>query len=256
VAAATEVPVTNARRPAVAAGVLTLALELVLLAAAAVLVAGSLLSYATVKHHLDAFASDHNADLSPARFHTIAWQVRALAAGLVVATVATGSAVTGHISPVAENVGAVAGSLALNAAMFTVTFGLLNARPLRIREVAPGVALATVGSLALQSAGGWYVDNAVTRASDTYGAFAIVIGLLSWFWLGSNLLLLAAEVNVVLHRGLWPRSLAGDLTTADRAALRRSAEAVREDRRQEILVRFGDDGDVSRADAPSRRRRP
>ena len=180
----------------------------------------------------------------------------ALAVGIVAATIATGSAVAGAIGPVAENVAAIVLSLVLNAAAFTVVFGLLNARRLRFREIAPGVALASIGALVLQSVGGWYVANAVSRASDTYGAFAVVIGLLSWFWLGSNLLLLAAEVNVVLHRCLWPRSRTGALAPADREAMRESAGAARQDRRQEILVSFGDDGEVSPAGAPSRRCTP
>ena len=95
-----------------------------------------------------------------------------------------------------------------------------------------------MGSLVLQSVGGWYVERAVVNASDTYGTFALVIGLLSWFWLGAHLLLLAAEVNVVRERRLWPRSLTGDLEPADREALRLSAEAAREDARQEIDVHF------------------
>ena len=104
------------------------------------------------------------------------------------------------------------------------------------------MVLAAVGALALQAAGGWYVEHAVTNASDTYGTFALVIGLLSWFWLGAHLLLLAAEVNVVRHRRLWPRSLGGELEPADRSALRSLAQAARRDERQEILVRFGEDG--------------
>jgi membrane protein len=180
----------------------------------------------------------------------------ALALGIVTTTVVTGSALAGTIGPVAENVGALVVSLVLNAAVFTVVFRVLNARALSLREVAPGVALASVGSLLLQSVGGWYVAHAVTRATDTYGAFALVIGLLSWFWLGSNLLLLAAEVNVVLHRRLWPRSLTGELAPADRTAMREAAGAARQDRRQEILVRFREDGEVSRARAPSRRCTP
>ena len=88
--------------------------------------------------------------------------------------------------------------------------------------------------------GGWYVDRAVTGAGDTYGTFALVIGLLSWFWLGSHLILVAAEVNVVLRRRLWPRSLTGDLEPADREALRRNVEAARQDPRQQVVVRFDD----------------
>jgi hypothetical protein len=89
VAAATELPVTKDDGPSRTAVVLVLVLELVLLVLAAVLVAGSLLSYATVKHRLDAFASDHDANLSVARFHAVVWQVRALAAGIAAAALAT-----------------------------------------------------------------------------------------------------------------------------------------------------------------------
>ena len=97
--------------------------------------------------------------------------------------------------------------------------------------------------MALQAVGGWYVDRTIVDASATYGTFALVIGLLSWFWLGSHLLLAAAEVNVVLHRRLWPRSLTGPLTTADRTALARAALAARQHPRQHVAVTF-DDGSV------------
>jgi YihY family inner membrane protein len=163
-----------------------------------------------------------------------------LAAVLVGSTVLSGLAIGGGIGPAAERLGALSLALVVNAAVFLAVFGLLTQRPVVVRELLPGVTLAAVGSLILQSVGGWYVDRTVTGAGDTYGTFALVIGLLSWFWLGSHLLLLAAETNVVLHRRLWPRSLAGDLEPADREALRRSAEAAHQDRRQEILVRFDD----------------
>ena len=157
---------------------------------------------------------------------------------LIAVTVIAGLAVGGRIGPWAERLGALGFALAANVAVFLAAFGLLTARPLRIRELLPGVALAAIGALVLQSAGGWYVERTVTRASETYGTFALVIGLLSWFWLLAHLLLLAAEVNVVLHRRLWPRSLTGELEPADRSALQRTAEAMRQDERQEITVRF------------------
>jgi len=161
-----------------------------------------------------------------------------LAAVLIGSTMLSGLAIGGGIGPAAQRLGALSLALLVNAAAFLAVFGLLTQRPFRIGELLPGVTVAAVGSLILQSIGGWYFDRAVTGASDTYGTFALVIGLLSWFWLGSHLLLLSAEVNVVLHRRLWPRSLTGDLEPADREALRRSAEAARQDQRQEIVVRF------------------
>jgi membrane protein len=167
------------------------------------------------------------------------------AAALVAATVLPGLALGGGIGPVAQKLAALAAALALNALVFFAVFALLTGPPRDHRRLLPGVAVAAAGSLALQSAGGWYVDRAVVDASEVYGGFALVIGLLSWFWLGSHLLLIAAEVNVVLDRGLWPRSVAGPLEPADRFALRSAAEAVQRDERQHIAVRFDDEPEGS-----------
>jgi membrane protein len=161
-----------------------------------------------------------------------------LGLALVAVTVIAGLAVGGRIGPWAERLGALALALAGSLAVFLAAFALLTARPFRIRELLPGVALAAIGALGLQLAGAWYVERTVSRATETYGTFALVIGLLSWFWLFSHLLLVAAEVNVVLRRRLWPRSLTGELEAADRSALQRTAEAMRQDERQEISVRF------------------
>jgi membrane protein len=132
-----------------------------------------------------------------------------LGVALVTTTVVAGFAVGGRIGPAAERLGALCVALAGNAAVFLAIFGLLSARPVRVPQLLPGVVLAAAGSLVLQSAGGWYVEETIARSTDTYGTFALVIGLLSWFWLGSHLLLVAAEVNVVLCRRLWPRSFIG-----------------------------------------------
>ena len=165
-----------------------------------------------------------------------------LGIALVAATVGTGIAVAGRLGPAAGQVGGLVVALTANAAIYVAAFALLTARPVHVRELLPGAALAAAGSLLLQAAGSWYVELTITRGSDTYGAFALVIGLLSWFWLLAHLVLTAAELNVVLRRRLWPRSLSGDLLPADRAALTRSAEAAQRDERQEILVRFREEG--------------
>jgi YihY family inner membrane protein len=157
---------------------------------------------------------------------------------LVAATIAAGSAAGGGIDAAAQRVLAIAGSLAGNAIVFLTLFALLTPQRPAVRELLPGVALAAAGLLALQSLGGWYVDRTITEADATYGVFALVIGLLSWFFLAAHLVLVAAEVNVVLARRLWPRSLTGDLTPADERALRRLAEAGRRDPRQRIEVTF------------------
>jgi YihY family inner membrane protein len=160
---------------------------------------------------------------------------------LIASTVVTGLAIGGGIGPTAQRGAAVVAALGSNAVIFLTVFALLTPETRGVVELLPGVALAAAGALALQSLGGWYVDRTVTDASAIYGTFALVIGLLSWFFLIAHLLLIAAEVNVVLRWRLWPRSLAGELEPADRRALRRIAQSARMDRRQEIVVGFGED---------------
>ena len=47
------------------------------------------------------------------------------------------------------------------------------------------------------------------KSTSTYGEFGLVIALLVWLHLGAQMTLYAAEINVVLARRLWPRSLFG-----------------------------------------------
>ena len=163
-----------------------------------------------------------------------------LGAALVAASAAAGLATGGGIGPAAQRLGALAAALAVDVAIFLAGFWLLTAHERSAGALLPGVVVAAVGSLILQAAGGWYVDATVTRASDTYGTFAVVIGLMSWFFLMAHLVLFAAEINVVRTLRLWPRALTGELAPADREALRLTAAAARADARTEIDVRFTD----------------
>jgi len=121
---------------------------------------------------------------------------------------------------------------------------VLTAEPLRAREVAVGAILATVFWEALQLAGTWYVTRGLRHAGPTYGFFAVVITLLSWLYLGSQLTLWAAEINVVLRYRLWPRSLMRPpLTAADKLMLVRLAEMEVRRPEQQIITSFTDEAD-------------
>jgi YihY family inner membrane protein len=102
---------------------------------------------------------------------------------------------------------AIAASLAMNFGLFLLAFMVLTAEPLRPRDVALGAAIATIFWEALQLTGTWYVTRQLRQVSPTYGFLAVVITLLSWLYLGSQLTLWAAEINVVRRYRLWPRSL-------------------------------------------------
>ena len=130
---------------------------------------------------------------------------------------------------------AVTASALLNLGLFLLAFMLLTAEPLGVRDVLLGAVIATVFWEALQFAGTWYVTREIRRATPTYGFFAVTIALLLWFFLGAQLTLWAAEINVVRRYRLWPRSLTQPpLTTADRRVFGRLARM--EVRRPEVAV--------------------
>ncbi len=90
----------------------------------------------------------------------------------------------------------------------------------------------------LQALGGYYVGHVLKNASNTYGTFGLVIGLLSWIYLATHITLLAAEANVVATRSLWPRSFSlmieQPTTQADRRALTQRGKI--EERRQDETI--------------------
>jgi membrane protein len=95
----------------------------------------------------------------------------------------------------------------------------------------------------------------VTNASDTYGTFALVIGLLSWIYLAAHIILLTAEVNVVATRRLWPRSFSvvseQPLTRADERALRQRGRIEQRRHDETVSVDFAGPTDVSPVSAGS-----
>ncbi|HWX74381.1 MAG TPA: YhjD/YihY/BrkB family envelope integrity protein, partial [Solirubrobacteraceae bacterium] len=136
----------------------------------------------------------------------------------------------GFVSTASHGVVAVAAgiavALAFNFALFMTAFKLLPALDIPWRELLPGVLFAVVCWQLLQHLGGYYVDHELKRTGPLYGIFALVLGLLAWLYLGAQLTIFAAEINVVKARRLWPRSFFSDpLLDADKRALTASAEA-------------------------------
>ncbi len=121
-----------------------------------------------------------------------------------------------------------AGNLVLDVCIVGLAYQVLTDRSLTRREIVPGAVVAGAGYFSVQLLGSWFVQRAVNGATETYGTFAVVIGLLTWFHLLAQITLLGAEVNVVASRRLWPRSLSGrHLTDADITAFRRYVDAAR-----------------------------
>jgi YihY family inner membrane protein len=127
----------------------------------------------------------------------------------------------------------------LNLALFMTAFKLLTAVDVSWRELLPGVIVAAVFWQLLQHLGGFYVDHELKRTGPLYGVFALVLGLLAWLYLGAQLTIFAAEINVVRCHRLWPRSFFSDpLLDADRRALTSSAEVEERVHEENVEVSF------------------
>jgi YihY family inner membrane protein len=161
-----------------------------------------------------------------------------IALAVAAALSSVGSASGGLLAPGLQGL-AFVGTLALDLGIFLVAFRLLTVADVGWGDVFPGAALAAVGWAALQLLGTFLVRRELNGATEVYGFFAIVIGLLWWIFLAAQLTLFAAEINVVRVRRLWPRGLANPpLTPEDRRAM---AGYVREEERrpeESVDVRF------------------
>jgi YihY family inner membrane protein len=146
--------------------------------------------------------------------------------------------VTGGLGGAAVKVVGIALSLVLNVLMFAAAFRMLTAASVPTRGLWIGVLAAAVLWEILQILGGFYVGHVVRHASSTYGFFAFVIGLLAWLHLGAQSTLFSAEINVVLVRRLWPRSLVDAPGPADERALTALAKAEERIEPEKIDVRF------------------
>jgi uncharacterized BrkB/YihY/UPF0761 family membrane protein len=162
----------------------------------------------------------------------------ALGALFIVATLASGL-VTGGLGGPLLKVAGIALSLLLNFALFLAAFRLLTASTIATRCLWIGVIVAGVFWEILQVVGGYYIGHVLKHSTSTYGVFGLVIALLIWLHLGAQMTLYAAELNVVLARRLWPRSLLGPPTVpADEETLTALAKVEERHDTEQVEVEF------------------
>jgi len=159
--------------------------------------------------------------------------------GVAVTTALTGLGLYGHGPGLLALAGAVLAA-ATNVGMFLLSFRVLTPKGVPTRKLVPGVVAGGLAWTVLQALG-TYVVGHLRHTNAVYGAFATVLVLLAWISLSVEITVYAAELNVVLARRLWPRSIVQPpLTGADRAVL--AAQALQNQRRddQRIHVSYDD----------------
>jgi membrane protein len=134
----------------------------------------------------------------------------------------------------------------VNVGMFVLVFRLLTAPQIPTRDMLSGAVIAGIGWQVLITGGAFYVAHKLRGATEVYGVFGLVLGLIAWIYLEAVLIVLSAEINVVRARHLWPRALLTPftdrvmLTQADERAYTSYAGSERHKGFEEVTVTFHD----------------
>jgi len=169
--------------------------------------------------------------------------LRAMLMLLLLGVITVASAAAGGVGAGSDSwllaITGIAISVVLNLVLFLLAFRILTTENVTWGDVFPGALIAALAWTTLQAVGGYIVSHQLQGASDTYGTFATVIGLLAWIYLGAQITLFAAESNVVRKRRLWPRAIVQPpLTDADERALKSYAEQEERRPEEDVIVRI------------------
>ena len=125
-------------------------------------------------------------------------------------------------------------AFAVNIGMYLGAFRVLTPKGVPSQRLVPGAVVGGIAWTLLQILGTYLVHHFL-HSDSAYGIFATVLGLLAWIYLAVEITVYSAEVNVVVARRLWPRSIIQPpLTEADRASM--AMQALQNQRRKEQMI--------------------
>jgi YihY family inner membrane protein len=162
-----------------------------------------------------------------------------LGAGVIVATGLASLNTYGHNSVLIVVLAQILAA-GVNSGMYLGAFRALTPKGVSTRNLLPGAIIGGVCWTLLQVLGTYLIHHFL-HSDSAYGVFATVLGLIAWIYLAVEITVYAAEINVVLARRLWPRSIVQPpLTEADRASM--ALQALQNQRRveQQVKVTFDD----------------
>lgn len=166
---------------------------------------------------------------------------------VVNAVAATYATSNGH--NIGVRIAVIAGMVVLNFILYTASFRVLTPNVVNWRGLLPGAFLAGLGFTLLITVGSGLVQHQLANSSNTYGQFGMVIGLVGFLFLLAKITFYSAELNPVLSRHLWPRSLQNEEPTpADRQVLADVARQWQSRHDERIGVGIGPDAPRQAAD--------
>jgi membrane protein len=127
-------------------------------------------------------------------------------------------------------------SAALNVGFFLLGFRVATAREVPTRSFLRTAVVAALGWQVLLIVGSYLIAHELRHTEEVYGLFGLVLGLVAWLHIQTQLTLLVLEADVVRVRGLWPRALTSDfpLEAGDIPAL--TSYATTQQRRRDMSI--------------------
>ena len=141
----------------------------------------------------------------------------------------------GPAAPLVSNVLA----FVVNLAMYLASFKLFTHKEATWAQLLPGASLGALAWTVLTGVGITVLQHDVSHASALYGTFGTTIGLIAFIYLIARVSIYGVELNVVLDRHLWPRTVTSPpLSTADRQQLIDLARREERSKEQTVRVEF------------------
>lgn len=143
---------------------------------------------------------DHRASLPVQRGRAIVGML--ILGGAQVGSIAIAAVVRSLDLPAGADVLLILATLAIHVLSIGAMYRYLTSAEPTWGDVWPGALLAGAVYSVLQNIGVWLVERIQNNASDTYGNFAIVLGLVTWLSIIAIATLMGAELNAALveHR--------------------------------------------------------
>jgi uncharacterized BrkB/YihY/UPF0761 family membrane protein len=132
-------------------------------------------------------------------------------------------------------------AVGVNVVVYVAAFRVLTPKAVHTRALLPGAALGGVVWTILQAVGGYLIGHDLRNDSVEYGVFGVVLGLVAFIYLATEITIYSAELNSVLAKHLWPRDMVQPpLTEADQKSM--ALQATQNQRRpeQEVTVGFNE----------------
>jgi membrane protein len=128
----------------------------------------------------------------------------------------------------------------LGFGFFLALFRVAAAKQVPTRCMLLGAAISAVGWQLLLTLAGVIVAHQLRHAQAIAGLFGVVLGLLAWLALQATVIVYAIEVDAVLAKHLWPRSIVQPpLTEADKTYYTQALRAETQRPEQHVQVDYG-----------------